>query len=448
MRKTAGRLFGITTLVTIVVIISNLYVSDEPNRPLLQYSGILAISAMSIAMVLATRARWLEVYTGGLDKGYHLHKWLGITTLIGAVFHWTMSEFPELFGASEEEDEDGDEDGEGEEGSFDFSEIDYTSVEGFLESFESPAHTFGEYAFYAIILLILIALIKRIPYHIFRMTHKIIPIFYLALAFHAVILMKFEYWITLTGPLTAALLIAGSYSAILILLGFKGKAAKCKGTIALIQEHTAMNTVEVVIEPSTKWQGHHSGQFAFLTLNNNKEPHPFTISSAWNLDFPHISFTIKSLGDYTNNLRKNISVGDSVTIEGPYGHFNFACSNNKQIWIAGGIGITPFLAQLEFLAKHGNNKSIDLFYVAKDIDVEFIENLERLSQKAEVTLHHFTNNNNARLRTEDIQQRLPEWRTASVWFCGPKGLGDMLQSDLQKGGLSAQNFHREIFDLR
>lgn len=47
-----------------------------------QFSGVLAIGSMSICMILATRPAWLERKLDGLDKGYRLHKWMGITALV------------------------------------------------------------------------------------------------------------------------------------------------------------------------------------------------------------------------------------------------------------------------------------------------------------------------------------------------------------------------------
>ncbi|WP_340155878.1 hypothetical protein, partial [uncultured Winogradskyella sp.] len=44
----------------------------------IQYSGVIGIGVMSIAMLLALRPVWLEPILGGLDKSYRLHKWLGI----------------------------------------------------------------------------------------------------------------------------------------------------------------------------------------------------------------------------------------------------------------------------------------------------------------------------------------------------------------------------------
>ncbi|MGH1404007.1 MAG: ferredoxin reductase family protein [Alphaproteobacteria bacterium] len=423
--------------------------SDAPGRPLLQYSGILAISVMSIAMLLATRMRWLESILGGLDKGYHLHKWLGITAFCAALFHWLQSEFPELFGGGDGEGEDDDdEEGDGEEGSFDFSEIDFSSPEAFLESFESPAHTFGELAFYAIMLLILIALIKSIPYRFFAKTHQIIPVAYLALVFHGIVLMKFEYWLTLTGAVTGGLMFTGVVSAIFILSRFKGRSLKTKGTVTGVLEYSEMQALEITITPEENWQGHQSGQFAFLSLPNSKEPHPFTISSAWDEGAPKITFTIKSLGHYTRRIRNNINVGDVITVEGPYGRFNFADQSQRQIWVAGGIGITPFLSRLEFLSKNKNTQPVDLFFLAREVDPELIERIQALSGKAGVTFHNFANGAGGRFECNRLRNLIPDWKESSVWFCGPVGLGNMLYKDMSGNGLQKTKFHREVFEMR
>jgi len=55
---------------------------------LMQYTGVIGIGVMSVAMLLATRPTWLEPPLGGLDKMYRLHKWLGITGLVFSCIHW------------------------------------------------------------------------------------------------------------------------------------------------------------------------------------------------------------------------------------------------------------------------------------------------------------------------------------------------------------------------
>jgi predicted ferric reductase len=61
---------------------------------LTQYSGIVGISVMSLAMMLAVRPVFLERHVDGLDKMYRLHKWLGITGLVVSVSHWLIVSAP------------------------------------------------------------------------------------------------------------------------------------------------------------------------------------------------------------------------------------------------------------------------------------------------------------------------------------------------------------------
>ncbi|GAB1384122.1 hypothetical protein MASR1M50_24430 [Burkholderiales bacterium] len=59
-----------------------------------QYSGVLAMGMMSVAMLLAARPAVLEPLLGGLDKMYRLHKWLGIGALMLSVTHWLWAKGP------------------------------------------------------------------------------------------------------------------------------------------------------------------------------------------------------------------------------------------------------------------------------------------------------------------------------------------------------------------
>jgi hypothetical protein len=61
---------------------------------LLQYTGVLAIGVMALALVLAVRPVVFEPWLGGLDKMYRLHKWLGITALGASLAHWLLAVVP------------------------------------------------------------------------------------------------------------------------------------------------------------------------------------------------------------------------------------------------------------------------------------------------------------------------------------------------------------------
>ncbi|EKG47744.1 putative membrane protein, partial [Vibrio cholerae HC-50A1] len=53
----------------------------------MQFSGILALMLMSLAMLLALRLTSVERWTRGIDKGYRIHKWIGISALLLGILH-------------------------------------------------------------------------------------------------------------------------------------------------------------------------------------------------------------------------------------------------------------------------------------------------------------------------------------------------------------------------
>src|SRR3990167_4968224 len=81
------------TLIGLILLLSGLWMAADTvwsdafatfnyRTSMLNYTGILAIGAMSVGMLLALRPRGrIETFLGGLDKSYRLHKWLGITAL-------------------------------------------------------------------------------------------------------------------------------------------------------------------------------------------------------------------------------------------------------------------------------------------------------------------------------------------------------------------------------
>ena len=157
-----------------------------PFRDLMvQYSGLLVMAWMSIAMVLAVRPRRPEKWFGGLDKMYRLHKWLGISVLVMSVFHWFWSNAPKWAGAW----------GLLERAPHGPRPVLANPIAQWLMNCRGAAEFIGEWTFYAATLLILVALVKWFPYRLFYKTHRLLAIAFLALVFHAAVLTKFRYYV-------------------------------------------------------------------------------------------------------------------------------------------------------------------------------------------------------------------------------------------------------------
>ncbi len=406
---------------------------------LMQYSGVLGIGVMSAAMVLAVRPVLFEPYLGGLDKMYRLHKWLGISALVISISHWLLSQAPKWmvgWGWLERPVR-------GPRPAL----PEAAAVQQFFLGQRGLAEGIGEWAFYAAVLLMVLALVKRFPYRHFFKTHRLLAVAYLALVWHSVVLLKFDYWSGLLGPIMAVLMAAGSIAAVMVLFRRVAIDRQAVGEVAEVRRHASLDVMEVGIALKGRWPGHESGQFAFVTLHQDEGAHPFTISSAWTGD-GRITFIIKALGDYTRTLAERVRTGDVVKVEGPYGRFNFQGKQQHQIWIGGGIGITPFIARMKTLADAHDDKTIDLFHTTAVYDPHAIGLIERDAQAARVRLHVLWDERDGRLDAARIAALVPAWKDAEIWFCGPAGFGRALKKDFAAMGLPEARFHQELFEMR
>lgn len=406
----------------------------------MQYTGVIAIGAMSLAMLLALRPRALEARLDGLDKVYRLHKWLGITALVVSLLHWWWAQGTKwmvgwgwLVRPARGPRPD---------------PATLGPIEGGLRALRDAAESVGEWAFYAAVVLIVLALVRRFPYHLFARTHKWISVAYLGLVFHSVVLAKFDYWHQPVGWVLAALMAGGSVAAVVSLLGRVGAGRKVRGRITSLTHYPELDVLESTIKLAPGWPGHAAGQFAFVTSDPHEGAHPYTIASAWRPEDRSITFITKALGDHTRRLRQRLHVGTPVTVEGPYGRFDFEDGLARQIWIGAGIGITPFIARMKQLAMAHAETTVDLFHPTAVVEQDAIEKLTRDARAAGVRLHVIASGRDGRLDGARIRTVLPDWANASIWFCGPSAFGDALRDDLVRHGLPPERFHQELFEMR
>ncbi len=411
---------------------------------MVQLTGFVAIGCMSLAMILALRPRWPEAWLGGLDKMYRMHKWLGISALVVAVIHWLWAQGPKWavgWGWLERP-------ARGVRGAPE------NPLASLLSSQRGAAESVGEWAFYAVVVLIALALIRRFPYHLFYRTHRLLAVGYLALVFHAVVLLKFDHWTSPVGWLMAVLLAGGSWAAIVVLLRRVGRRSQVEGRITLLHHFDGVDALEIETEVRG-WPGHRPGQFAFVSADAADGAHPYTIASGWREETPRIAFVVKDLGDHTHRLHERLRVGQAVRVEGPYGCFTFDDGSLRQIWIGGGIGITPFIGRMKQMAwqKEARDwpagQKIDLFHSTADVDDEALDRLAGDARSADVRLHVLIDARDGYLTGERIRAAVPEWRQASIWFCGPAGFGEALKRDLARHGFPVgSRFHQELFTMR
>lgn len=398
-------------------------------------SGTMAWFAMSFAMMLSIRHRVISRWCGGLDKSYKLHKWCAISAVVLALVHWLAEKIPHWLVDAAIISHPG--------------ELGHIQMAVWQESLLNFGLILAEYGLYILMGLSAVSITKKIPYHIFYYLHKAFPVVYIACAYHVMTsLFKTEWWQTPAAYLLAAVTLAAIWCALRVLLQRTGSHNTTEGVILQVKA-APQNIIEVRVRNSAN-VAMLPGQFAFVQFAHSAERHPFTLSDINPAD-QSLTFSIKKLGDYTQQLENHISPDQKVKIEGPYGNFNLANSGNQQLWIAGGIGITPFMAKLSQVVRKGEQLAgVELWYFTRpDQGMTYPDNLLALCQQAKVELKYFTVNS-----AKNLQKRVAEMKknhtitTLDIWFCGPDGLKKSVTSAMKQQAITVQRFHADCFSWR
>jgi predicted ferric reductase len=218
-------------------------------------------------------------------------------------------------------------------------------------------------------------------------------------------------------------------------------------------EPLARGIVELKLSPLGRPLKFSAGQFAYLTPDipglaaGNHEEHPYTLSSA-PAELPTIRVGIKALGDATNALQAVVP-GSRVFLEGPYGRFPHDPVVGPQLWIAGGIGVTPFVSAARQLRLTGTHADIHLLFCANDstraIYLEELQDIASLVQGMQITPHFFAKE--GYLSMDFLRQAVPDLLEREAYVCGPAPLIQLARSLLEEAGVLPAKLHIEAFDL-
>jgi len=201
------------------------------------------------------------------------------------------------------------------------------------------------------------------------------------------------------------------------------------------------------------------GQFQFLTFDAGAgEEHPFTISSSPTQEGCHAA-TIKESGDFTRTVG-TMRPGDLVAVQSPFGRFSYALypEEHDLVFIAGGIGITPFMGMLRHMRDNRADKEVLLLYTNRtEADIAFREELDRISSQSSPRLsivHILSRSGDAwdgqrgHIDRTLIQKKvIGDLRTKVFYLCGPPSMMTATIVVLLELGISSRRIRSERFAL-
>ncbi|MFN4229407.1 MAG: ferric reductase-like transmembrane domain-containing protein [Parvibaculum sp.] len=383
-------------------------------------SGISALSLMASAAILAARWRGGEVIFGGLDRVYDAHKWMGVWALAFASAHLLFKAGDPLWQAE--------------------------AILGL-----QPAWTrfLRQASFVALTVIVILALNRNIPYSVWRWWHRLSgPLFLVVVA----------HWLSIKSPVEfespAGLWLAGLSALAVIAAAYKlllYPLVARHGHYKVVNVARGPAAVEIELEPVNRRALFHAGHFGFLRMRVDglREPHPFTIASAPRAD-GRIGFVIRALGDYTRELIARVEPGMHADVYAPYGRFERKPQCKREIWIGGGVGISPFIAWMRDEGA-GRFHQVTLFYfftpgrVFPDVTV-----LEAMAQERGIEFVPISTGP----ASEDFTRRFDEIvrgadvASLDIAVCGPKGLLGAIRRTASDRGIPGRHIRHELFEFR
>ncbi len=408
-------------------------------------AGLVGTVMYALNLVYATRLRFLEYWFGGLNRVYIAHHLLGGLALIMLSFHplflalryvtTNIKQAALLLVPN---------------GLFPLSALFDTKHEYHAVVLQQWATMFGSIAFWGMVGLLLVTFFIKLPYRLWLFTHKFLGVAFFIAGLHIFFIssdtsndvaMKW-YMLTIVAIGLAAFVYKTLVGNIVI--------RKYKYKVSSVQV-VAGNVVQVLMTPLAATMHYKPGQFVFVKFSGGGphvtgEWHPFSISSS--PKDPGLELSIKGLGDYTNAL-VNLQVGATATVEGAYGRFSYVNYKVKdQVWIAGGIGITPFLSMLKDLPPEGHR--VDLYYAVKTAS-EMIDR-DKLAQHSHArenvrVIPYIGDQQPGHLDIDFIEKNSGELKGKDFYICGPPPMMQGLKKQLRVHGVPATSIHSEEFGM-
>ncbi len=205
------------------------------------------------------------------------------------------------------------------------------------------------------------------------------------------------------------------------------------------------------------------GQFAFFHFNRpgvdaTGEEHAWTIASSPS-ETDGLMLAIKELGDFTHTIGMT-KPGDVVTVHGPFGRFSHRLhkGNDELVFIAGGIGITPFRSMIRWLVDRAENRRVLLLYANKSAgDIPFFDELAQYSNASggRVRVVHVLSRADGQWQGEkgriDIalikKYCAGDLNGKTFWICGPGAFTATMIQTLREAGVAQAKIHNEAFCL-
>jgi predicted ferric reductase len=381
-------------------------------------TAFFGMAAWVVTLVLASRMRPVERAVGGVENLYALHRRMGVLVAILATTHVLFITLHE--GSS--------------------------ALDLYLPDTGLSVFT-GVVAFVLLIGFVVTTITRKLSYPTFVLVQRVLGVTFLLGAFHTFAVrgtMASAPVLTIyVGCLTAAGIACLGYR----LVGGRVGVGRYDYRVADVRR-LGDDAMEITLVPVGRPLEFRAGQFVYASFHQSPIPlesHPFTISSAPGAG--SLRLAVKRLGDFSASVM-TLRPGSRAQLEGPFGRFFLRPDGDRsQTWIAGGIGITPFLSWARSL---DGPIAADLYYCTPGAEqAHFLDELFEIADRyPSFRVIPIRKTSLGRLTVSDIEAVNPNLSHGHIFICGPPTMVENLTTGFVTKGMPPGRIHSETFDFR
>ena len=236
---------------------------------------------------------------------------------------------------------------------------------------------------------------------------------------------------------------------------FLRPAASYKTTLARRQD-IARGTVALYLKKPEGFT-FAAGQAVYVTLPGQTEVdskggvRTFSIASA--PQAPELMIVTRMTDTAFKRCLAGLSAGSPIGIEGPYGDLTLEGEAGPAVFLAGGIGITPFRSIIHDVSAQNPSRDLTLFYSNRSPgDAGFLAELQQLAQQnprfrlvATMTNAADWQGERGYIAREMIERHVGDITKPVFYLAGPPAMVAGMETLLEQAGVRSGNIRMEIF---
>ena len=186
------------------------------------------------------------------------------------------------------------------------------------------------------------------------------------------------------------------------------------------------------------------GQWMDVTIAPGLK-HTFTISLSPTEDFVQFTTMLRPQSEFKRILFA-LKVGSKLDIEGPHGSFVMNESDTRpRLFLAGGIGITPFRSMLKYAIDKDLQLPITLLHSVKTRSAAPFVNWLTGQLTNWQTVRVVETEVKGRLNEKKVKELVPDFISRTWWICGPAGFVDAMRELALEMGITEDLIKSEDF---